>query len=279
MNTGLIIASTASITDMLKSKQEYIAGVLDLQVVFDEKSYPSGDIDLDTLFEKIEEEGKIPNTSQPSPADVNVAISSGLEKFENLVIITPHSELSGTYQNVMNNVRESKDAEKIKVFEVNGGIAVTEAVLIDECIKLIDQGLEFNEITKSLEEVNSKMRAYAFPSDFKYLKASGRVKGAAAQILDALNVRIVVEMEGASPIIAHKGRGAKSILKYINNNFISDEIEKVYYTPIKDDKDMQKAVIDIFAKKGVELIMTEEANSVPAVHLGPNNFALAILSK
>ncbi len=279
MNTGLILMSTASKTKTMEAKRRFISDVIELQIVFDDNPVNSSEMSLETLFKKVDETGKIPQTSQPTPFSIEEAINRGFKTFDNLVIITPHSEVSGTYQNCVNVASEHNQSNNIKVIQVNGGIAITEAMLIDECLNLIEAGTEFKDLTAKLEAFNERLVIYTFPGDFEYLKVSGRVNGTAALLLNALNIRVVIKMEGGKPIIDNKGRGDKSILKYITSEFNTEKIERVYYTAIQDDEKMRNAVIDLLAKNGIEVEMTEEANSVPAAHLGPNNFGLGVLYK
>lgn len=279
MNTGLILMSTASKTKTMEAKRRFISDVIELQIVFDDNPVNSSEMSLDTLFKKVDESGSIPQTSQPTPFSIEEAINQGFKTFDNLVIVTPHSEISGTYQNCVNVASEHEKSENIKVIQVNGGIAITEGMLIDECLNLIEVGTEFKELSEKLDAFNKKLVIYTFPRDFEYLKVSGRVNGTAALLLNALNIRVVIKMEGGKPIIDNKGRGDKSVLKYIASEFKAEKIERVYYTAIKDDEKMREAVIELLAKNGIEIEMTEEANSVPAAHLGPNNFGLGVLYK
>lgn len=271
--------SSSSKTETMKKYAQYIIDVIELQVVFDDEAVDSSKIDLDTLFKKIEEQGKIPQTSQPTPYDIYDAINRGFEKFDNIIIVTPHSAISGTYQNCINVVNESDKADNIAVYQVNGGIAITEAMLVDKCLELIAEDTPFDQIKQIAEDYNNRMTIYTFPGDFEYLKVSGRVKGATALLLNALNIRVVIKMEGGKPVIVSKGRGDKSVLKYIKSEFSSQNIEKVYYTAIKDDPKLRSAVIELFANNGLAVEVTEEANSVPAAHLGPNNFGIAVVHK
>lgn len=279
MNTGLIIMSTASKTEKMKQYAEYISDVIELQIVFGDEATDSSKVDLDTLFSKVDETGTIPQTSQPTPFAISEAIKRGFEKFDNLIIVTPHSEISGTYQNCVNVASESDKVDKIAVYQVNGGIAITEGMLIDRCLELAANGTSFEEIKAVATEFNDRMVIYTFPGDFAYLKVSGRVNGTAALLLNALNIRVVIKMEAGKPIIDNKGRGDKSVLKYIASEFNADNVEKIYYTPIKANQKFSEAVLELLSSKGFEVKLTEEANSVPAAHLGPNNFGLGVLYK
>ncbi len=277
METGLIIMSTASKTRTMKSDDKFISDVIELQVVFDDEAIDSSDIDLDTLFKKVDESGTIPLTSQPTPGAISEAIDKALETYEKLIIITPHSEISGTYQNCVNVANEK--STDIKVFEVNGGIATTESLLIDRALELLNANCSYDQLVDELTEYNKRLVIYTFPGDFEYLKVSGRVSGAAALLLNALNIRVVIKMEGGKPTIDNKGRGDKSVLKYIDNEFSNKNVEKVYYTPINDNPKLRDAVTKLLASKGLVVEMTDDANSVPAAHLGPNNFGLGIVHK
>lgn len=279
MKTGLIIMSTASKTEKMKKNSDLISAIVELQIVFGDDPVDSSKMDLDTLFRKVEETGKIPQTSQPTPFAIENAINKGLETFDNLVIVTPHSEISGTYQNCINVTSNSERADNIHVFQTNGGIAITEAMLIDYALELARDEVDFKQMIGKLEEFNSRLVIYTFPGDFSYLKVSGRVNGATALILNKLNIRVVIKMEGGKPIIDNKGRGEKSVLKYISNEFDSSKIDSVYYTAIKDNSKMRTEVLKLLSDNGMNPEITEEANSVPAAHLGPNNFGLGVLYK
>lgn len=279
MSTGIIMMSSSSKTETMKKYSQYIASVIELEIVFDDEAIDSSKVDLDTLFQKIDASGKIPQTSQPTPYSIYEAINRGFEQFDNLIIVTPHSEISGTYQNCVNVANESDKADNIAVFQVNGGIAITEALLIDKCLELIAEDTSFEQIKEIATEYNTRMTIYTFPGDFEYLKVSGRVKGATALLLNALNIRVIIKMEGGKPNIVSKGRGDKSVLKYIKSEFSSKNIEKVYYTGIKDDPQLRTAVMQLLADNGLDVYITEEANSVPATHLGPNNFGIALVHK
>ncbi|WOO86962.1 DegV family protein [Mollicutes bacterium LVI A0039] len=279
MNTGLIMMSTASMTDTIRSSSDCISQVIELQVVINDEAIDSSKVSLETLFKTVAETGKIPQTSQPTPYAFEQALTTGLEKFDNLVVITPHSEISGTYQNCLNVVNEHPHSERIFVLQVNGGIAITETMVIEYAIEQINNNIPFAQLKANLEEFNNRLVIYTFPGDFSYLKVSGRVNGAAALLLNALNIRVVVKMEAGTPIIDHKGRGDKSVLKYIDNLLKSANIEKAYYTSIADNPDLRKMVIQLLESNNIDYTITDEANSVPAAHLGPNNFGIAILSK
>ncbi len=279
MNIGLIIMSTAAKTKIMEENEKIISAVVPLQIIFNEKTLDSNEVSLDTLFSEVEKSKQIPQTSQPSPLIIENSITNGLKTFDKLIMITPHSEISGTYQNCINVVKQNNLLDEVKVIESNGGIATTEAMLIDFAIELINKQLSFTDIIEQLNQFNEKLVIYTFPGDFKYLKVSGRVSGVTASVLSTLNIRIVVKMTSGKPIIDNKGRGEKSILKYIENEFDASKVSLVYYTAIKDNLELKKAVFDTFAQKGITVFETKEANSVPAAHLGPNNFGLGVLYK
>lgn len=277
MKTGLIIMSTACKTATIKAKSHLISDVIELQVVIDDVAIDSSKVDLKTLFASVDQTGKVPQTSQPTPHAIETAINKCFEDHDNVVIITPHSQISGTYQNCVAVASDHPRQDNISITEVNGGIAVTEAMLIDYTLNLLEQNLPFAEIKQSIEAFNKRLVVYTFPGDFKYLKVSGRVNGAAALLLNALNIRVVVKMEAGTPAIDHKGRGEKSILKYIDDILADDNIEQVCYAPIVDNLKLREEVIKLFDKHNINYEITEDINSVPAAHLGPNNFGLGIL--
>lgn len=279
MKIGILMSTTAKSTKLINDNPKLIAGELDLKIVFEDDAVDASKIDLKQLFEKVKRDGIIPKTSQPTPFEIETQIVSALQRFDKLIIVTPHSSLSGTYQSVLNSVEICGQAQDVHVFEVNGGIACTEMALIDKGIQLINEGKEFEQIIEEMTKFNSRLIIYTFPCDYNYLKLSGRVKGAQTLLLNTFNIRIVIKMENKPPIIDFKGRGEKSIFRYIEKEFSQGNIEKIYYTPIADNLDMRVQVLDILDNLNIDVEVTSEANVVPATHLGPDNFGLGVVFK
>lgn len=279
MKIGILMSTTALSTELIKSNAHLIAGEVELKVVFEDSAVDGSKMTLEQLFTKVRKDGVIPTTSQPTPYEIEDQIKHGLNNFDRLIAITPHSSLSGTYQSVCSAVNSLMVTDKVEVFEVNGGIACTEMALIDQTIKLISAGEGFVDIIEKLKQYNKRLTIYAFPADYNYLKLSGRVKGAQSLLLTAFNIRIVIKMENGAPFIDFKGRGTNSIYKYIINELSARPIEKIYYTPIADTPDIRNRVLAILEGIDAELEVTQEANVVPATHLGPKNFGLGVVYK
>lgn len=275
--TGLIIMSTSSKSKRIATDQKFISDVVELKVVLgDEDARNSTEVSLNELFEYAKESKSIPHTSQPTPFEMETAIKNGLNKYDNLIITTPHHTISGTYQSVVSSVNNLDVNDNVTVIECNGGIAVTEVALNDKILQWLEQGLDYQSIVSKAIEYNKHLVTYCFPGDFDYLKISGRVKGAQALLLNALSLRVVIKMIDDAPILDGKGRGEKYIFKYIQKEFTDKNIEKIFYTPINDNELMRETVCGILENMNIPYEITAEANSVPAAHLGPNNFGLGV---
>ncbi len=279
MKIGLVIMSTASRSQAIINDKTHISERIELKVMLGEEQKNSTDVNLNQLFTYAKEENKIPHTSQPSPYEIEQAITNGLEKYDKLLIVTPHHTISGTYQSILTTVNNMECESDVKVIECNGGIAVTEVALIDKTLQYLNEGVDYQTLIEKVDAYNQKLITYCFPGDFNYLKISGRVKGAQALLLNMLNLRVVIKMADGEPILDGKGRGENYILKYIKNEFTNANIEKIFYTPITDSPKMRNAVIKLLTEMDIPFEITEEANSVPAAHLGPNNFGLGVAYK
>ena len=87
------------------------------------------------------------------------------------VVVTVSSRLSGTFQSA---VIASEDFEG-KVFVVDSrSVAIGAGILVQEGLKLIEQGLSAEEVARRLIAMRDKIQVYALLDTLEYLKKGGR---------------------------------------------------------------------------------------------------------
>lgn len=275
---GVLVMSTISRTEKLLIS-DLISDTVQMSCMFSEsESYTSEELSQERLFELIEERNMIPLSSQPAPYIVKAAIEKSLEKFESLIILTPHRTVSGTYLNVLSVVNEFNN-ENLAVIETTS-VSISEIGCAELAIDLINEGtLSFKEIVAQIIDFDEKTTSYAFPNDPHFLKLSGRVAGTKALILSALHLKIVIKMVDAAPAIFSKVRGDKGILKVIKSEVLKDGAEYAYYSSMGESAKLRAEIQKLFDEKGVKLIITEKADMLPCIHFGPNSFGISVKYK
>ncbi|MFV0288567.1 MAG: DegV family protein [Mycoplasmatales bacterium] len=270
---GIIITGSVPYSQkMLESK--IIHQDIQFSINFEDEQYLNSSLTQKRLFELISEKREIPKTSQPSFLEITEALKKRLQEYEQLIFIVPNRELSGTYQGVISAVKElNKEEEKVFIIE-SSCIALAEIDIVERIIELKDQ-LKASEIAKELAIVNNV--TYAFPTDEKFLKLSGRVSGSQALLIGLLKIRPIVCMEPyKKPYFPYKGRGLKSVLKYIEIHIFQDieQVEKIFFTKIALSSLEEKELIKLFKKKKINYEVVQDAPPVVATHFGPNSFGI-----
>lgn len=273
---GIILCSTVSRTEMIDQAPNIKQ--LTLSTTFKSGEVKSGDISLAQYFEKVTREKEVPKTSQPSTGEIIETINEMAENYQNVLIITPNVQLSGTHQNVLLSVDMLEEDVKQRIRVVDSKcIAMTEAILAEEALKLANE-MEFTNLVDHIEALSLRFNTYAVPGSLKFLQRSGRVNMSKLVIGTLVNLKVMVKANERAVVLYHKGRGYKSIFKKIEEELIEYQPKKVYFTSILEEKKVHDALIKLFEKHNIEIIETKEADIVTATHFGPSSFGFTIIS-
>ena len=131
-------------------------------------------------FIDIINQGHLPTSSQPSPADLMEVYNSATE--ENPVLhITITDGLSGAYQSAC-GVREMMDnKEHIYVFN-SGSLCGPQWLMVRKAVAMAQAGASVGEILEQLEYLKANDKSFLIPQDFDYLRRGGRLTPTAAKV-------------------------------------------------------------------------------------------------
>ena len=134
-----------SSSDIVPAEAEALGLIhLPMKVIFGEEEYSdSVDLTHHEFYEKLIENNEIPSTSQINPGVFMSAYQNVVDAGDTAVVITLSGKLSGTYQSAM----IALDGFEDKIFVVDSeSVCVGERILIQQGLKLRDQGLSAAEI-------------------------------------------------------------------------------------------------------------------------------------
>ena len=261
--------------------------VLPMPFMIDGKDYFE-DINLtqEEFYVKLKEGASIA-TSQPSIPSVTQLWDSILKEYDEIVHIPMSSGLSGTCETAM--VLAGDYEGKVQVVD-NQRISVTQRQSVLDAMYLVKEGKSASEIKEILEKEKLEASIYITVDTLTYLKKGGRVTPAAAAIGNVLNLKPVLQIQGAKLDAYSKARGMKQA-KRIMIEAMKKDIEQrfsktkendslalqVAYTHNEDvAKEFIEELKDIFP--GHEIYMAPLSLSV-ACHIGPGALALACSKK
>ncbi|MBU0476903.1 glycerol-3-phosphate acyltransferase, partial [Patescibacteria group bacterium] len=123
------------------------------------------------LYQKMEEALKkktpLPTTSQPSFGEFLSCYKNALEKFEQILVITPSAKLSGTYSSarIARQLLEENNQSRVFIFD-SANISLGEGLVAIYAQELIEQGEKIEEITERLKELRLKAKFFILFNKF-----------------------------------------------------------------------------------------------------------------
>ena len=274
---AIVTDSNSGITQ--KMAEELGIRVLPMPFYIDGELYYE-DITLiqEEFYQKLEEDSEI-TTSQPSPGDVMELWEELLEEYEEIVHIPMSSGLSSSCETAIMLSREFDG--KVHVID-NQRISVTQRQSVMDAIEMADKGMNASEIAAVLLKEKLEASIYITVDTLKYLKKGGRITPAAAALGTVLNLKPVLQIQGAKLDSFAKARGWKSAKKTmldamekdLNGRFAGKRVHlQAAYTCTDEEADIWKKELEE-RFPGYEIVMDRLSLSV-SCHIGPGAMAVA----
>ncbi len=229
------------------------------------------------------------STTQPSPGQLTEFWDKILEDHDELVYIPMSSGLSSSCQTAKMLAASEYEG---RVFVVdNRRISVTQYQSVIDAKAMADDGQDGETIAKRLEEDAAESSIYIMVNKLTYLKRGGRVTAAGALIANVMNLKPVLQIQGAKLDAYAKSRGTKTARKTM-----IDAMKKDFETRFKDDiakgnmtlhasySDMKLFEIETWINEISEAFPGFEIHAAPlslsiGCHIGPGSLAIACAKK
>lgn len=237
-----IFTDTSSLFTPASGKAEGIA-VAPLTVTIAGKTYREREEIESKEFVDIINQGNLPTSSQPSPADLMEVYNTATA--ENPILhITITDGLSGAYQSAC-GVRElMENKEHITVFN-SGSLCGPQWVMVKRAKQLADNGASMEEIVAELEDMKANDKSFLIPQDFDYLRRGGRLTPAAAKVGSLLKLVPLMTQTSDDKKLEKAGlcRSYKKAVEKVIENFVSAGIDEKYIIIISHADNLGEALI------------------------------------
>jgi DegV family protein with EDD domain len=176
---------------------QYDIHVAPIAIQFGEETYEEGiDIDPETFYNKIDELGIIPTTSQPSPARFAQLYQQFAKEGRDILVLTVTEKHSGTYASATMAQSLAPEAD-VAVFD-SAAISLGTGLMIIEAARAAADGLSRDKILEKLTRIRENFELFLTPATLKYLQMSGRVGRLQGALASLLNVKPIIALkEGA----------------------------------------------------------------------------------
>ncbi len=273
---AIAISSTSGI-DYLKEKDQ--VKTARLTVSFDGKEYVDyQEIKADDFYQMM--------LAKPN-ADIHTSqVSTGQfaelyekvkqEGYDELLVITISSKLSGTYQGAI-LAKDLVSGIQVEVLDAKS-VSYGEAVLAQRALDLVKKGTELKDIVKELEALRERVKIYVLVDTLKYLVKNGRLSGVAGLLGTLLKIKPILKiMEDGSlkPFekIRTTTKAQSRILEIILNETEGKNVEYfIAYTTNLDKAESFKKEIETL-RPGAKVNLYP-LTPVVGAHAGPGTLGL-----
>jgi DegV family protein with EDD domain len=195
--------------------KEYDLNVIPINILFGEKTYLQGiDLDNEGFYKLVDESGKIPKTSQPSPHQFVEFYKKVAAKGDTILSIHVTSKLSGTFASAVAAAEELKGALRVIPVDSTGG-SLGLGMMCREARKMDRAGKSVEQIVAYLEGIRERVRIILTLDTLTYARMSGRVGTLSAALASVLNVKPIAVLKDGLVNMVEKVRTRKAALERI----------------------------------------------------------------
>ncbi len=228
MSKIAVIATSTGSLDYLDLKNENLK-ILRLKILAGDKEYSDFvELTAEKFYSMLNaDKSLVPSSSLPSIGEL-LEMLEEVEKegYEEVIITTISSQLSGSYQVGVMGQKQYKGNLKIHVVDsLNAGPA--EGYLSLEALRLIEEGKSAKKVVAFLEALIQKKKHYLLVDNLRLFIANGRLSGASGFIGSMLKIKPILQVTLEGKIESfEKVRTAKKALVKIVEIILSD-LEKM----------------------------------------------------
>jgi DegV family protein with EDD domain len=260
-----------------KWEKEYDIKIVPINIHFGNQTYLQGvDLSNEGFYRLVDESGKIPKTSQPSPFQFKEFYQRVAKAGDTILSLHVTSKLSGTFDSAVTAARELVGQYNIIPFDSGAGSAAL-GMMCREARLMDRAGVAVQQIIERLYHIRRSVQIVLTLNTLDYARMSGRVGTLQAALASALNVKpIVVLRDGFLEMaerVRTRNKALDRVLEILQRRFEKESVN-VAVVNARDPQSGQvllERVKTIFNIK--ELIETELAISV-AANLGPGTVGL-----
>lgn len=266
--------------------------IVPLSVSFDGETYYRDGVDItrDECYQRMVDDPKLfPKTSLPSVESYAEVFRNYVEQGFPVVCFTITTLFSGSYNSAMNAkslVEEDYPDANICVIDSKQN-TVTQALLIDQFVKMLEDGLSFEQTMSKLDALMASARIFFTVGSLDYLKMGGRIGKVATAATGKLGVKPVIVMKdgdiGLGGIGRNRNKLKASVLqvakKYLDENGKDNFIVSVGYGYDKEEGFQFMNEVESTLDVKLDSETNVAIGIVSAVHTGPYPIGLGVIRK
>lgn len=225
MSKKAIIATSTSCLDYLKLDEKDLR-IIRMKILMGDDTYEDYlDITAEDFYNKLKaDKNLVPSSTMPSIGEYLDTLEKLEEEgYEEVLVITISSELSGTY-GVVRAATDNNYEGKLKIEVLDSrNAAISEGFLTLEALRLFKEGSSLQETYDYLLKLRTNRKQYFMVDNLRLFVANGRLSGASGFIGSMFKIKPILEVNDDGKIVSfEKIRTSKKSLSRMAELIIED---------------------------------------------------------
>jgi uncharacterized protein len=278
---AIVTDSVADLSDDFVLENQIF--VLPLNVSIGEQNF----LDKLTINSQIFEEKYKKNlkmtTSQPSIQSVDSLLSFLEGKYEQIIIISVSSKLSGTYQLINQRIKE-KNTLKNRVHLIDSKLnSVAQGILVKQAVKFISEESSIELVLDKIEKIIDRIFIYVAVDDLSPMINSGRIPKFLGEVAQKLSIHPIISLDkvGNGKLIGGSFSQAGSMSKILKKIILLTNeglVEELALTHVLSEKPALE-LNEVLKEKSTENCKIIDSSAAIGISAGIGSLAIAGLLK
>ena len=203
MNKIAVIATSTGCLDYLNIKNENLR-IIRMKIIMNEDIYSDYiEMTAEKFYSMLDNDHSlVPTSSMPSIGEFLVMLESlENEGYEEVIVTTISSELSGTYKVFLMGKKQYSGKLKIHIID-SLNAAISEGFISLEALRLIDEGKATKEIIPYLEKLKTNRKQYFMVDNLRLFVANGRLSGASGFMGSMFKIKPILIVNDQGEIVS-----------------------------------------------------------------------------
>lgn len=250
--------------------------IIPINYTVGKQAYSETYSDQNGEFEALLKSGASAATSHSNLAAFLSAFEEELHLSNDVLCITISSRLSGAYGTAYTAAKQI-ESKNIFVFDSQftaGGLYL----LVKEAKKMIDSGMDLNEVMEKLPSVRDKISIVFSVGDMTQLRKSGRLGFVRMSVSTFLNIKPILLCKDGAVVSEGIARGNTEVIKKLTEK-ISDNTKEAVINYIGDNT-LATNIYHIISKNNPTIKLTlQKIGPVLGIHLGLKVIAVSFIER
>lgn len=218
-----------------------------------------------------------------NPARVQELFEKELQAGRDILCIMFSSELSGSYNtvvNVANELKESYPDSNLYVMDSLNASAGA-GMMVYMARDLQKAGLSAPEILNRLEAIKDRFQAMFVVDDLQYLVRGGRLSAFSGAVGTILDIKPILYLNEGKICVLRKSRTRKKAVADLLESFKDKNPDSVYLAVVytKNEEAARELALRIEKETGIAVKHIIPINPTIGAHTGPNALGIGFLAK